>query len=83
MSKNQYLYLFPRKEVLEAINSTAGKSFANSHSEYGFTPKEDIILKAGEPVDISLWHSTTQKGSTQIQITIKPFVKKESSEAPV
>ena len=80
MSNNKYLYLFPRKEVVDAIQATDGKSFGNSHSEYGFTPKEDIVLKAGEPLDISLWNSKTQNGKPQIQITIKPF--KGKNEAP-
>ncbi len=68
MSK-QYLNLFPSDELKEAMSSFPKKPLIKSHSK-GFTPMDDIILKAGKTYELVGWSGTTKAGNPSVSITI-------------
>ena len=71
MSK-QYLNLFPSDELKEAMSSFPKKPLIKSHSK-GFTPLEDIVLKAGETYELTGWRGTTKAGNASVSIQIQPW----------
>lgn len=72
MSK-QYLNLFPGDDLKGSMSSWGNKPLANSHKE-GFTPKEDIILKAGENYKLTVWKGETKNsGYPTVSVAIEPW----------
>jgi hypothetical protein len=72
MSK-QYLNLFPGDELKGSMSSWGNKPLANSHKE-GFTPKEDIVLKAGENYKLTVWKGETKNsGYPTVSVVIEPW----------
>jgi len=72
MSK-QYLNLFPGDDLKGSMSSWGNKPLANSHKE-GFTPKEDIILKAGENYKLTVWKGETKNsGYPTVSVVIEPW----------
>ena len=55
-----------------------------SHSE-GFTPEEDIIIRAGEKYDIAGWNNISKSGKPYLTLIVSPFKErkpKAGNDAP-
>lgn len=72
MSK-QYLNMFPGDDLKESMKSYSNKPLANSHKE-GFSPKEDIVLKAGENYKLTVWKGETKAtGFPTVSVVIEAW----------
>jgi hypothetical protein len=82
MAKAKYINLFINEKAYEEETNGFYKSMNNKKAETGknpppflynkkYTPKEDIVLKAGESYDVSLWFNE-RDGKKDSSIAIKP-----------
>tara|TARA_R100000742_G_C4279496_1_gene104229 strand:+ start:3331 stop:3618 length:288 start_codon:yes stop_codon:yes gene_type:complete len=79
----KYVNMFPGDDLKNAMSSFGKKPLGKSHSQ-GFTPKEDIVLKAGQTYSLTLWSGTTQNGHPSLSLAIEdwqPFTGGSSNNA--
>jgi hypothetical protein len=80
----KYLNMFPGDDLKGSMTNWGKKPLASSHKE-GFTPQEDIVLKAGQPYKLTLWQGTTKNtGYPTVSLAVEewqPFTGGSSNNA--
>tara|TARA_R100000278_G_scaffold113795_2_gene92067 strand:- start:330 stop:638 length:309 start_codon:yes stop_codon:yes gene_type:complete len=92
MAKAKYINMFINEKAYEEETMGFYKSMNTKRAETGknpppflynkkYSPREDIVLKAGESYDVSLWFNE-RDGKRDSSIAIKPASEQDSKPAP-